>query len=450
MKALSDFFTSVKVAIVLLIILICASLLGTLVPQQRSAAEYQARYGQLAVLLQRLQVTDLYHSVWFVALLLLFSLNIIVCTLVRLVPKLRRAFRPSLDLEAKALRTLKIKVQLKLGPPLDAAGREIRAELARRRYRVREKSGDRQTAILGRKKTLGLFGSDVVHLGILIILAGGITSGLAGVRQNLTLSENETVEIPGVGFSVRLDKFTTEFYRNGSVKDWKSLLTVVEAARPAYQKSVEVNHPLSYRGYVFYQSAYGWDWDHPALEVWIKKKNDSAYLQKVSLRVGEKADLRAEGLNLLAVRFVPDFVLDEKNQPATRSLEPNNPAAYLEAAKSGQKVFSGWVFSKFPDFTRMHSTKETDFTFELKDVQAPQYSVIQMAKDPGVGLIWVGSALVMLGLLLAFYWPTREVRILLEAVSGKTEVTAGGLSAKSREAFEAEFEAIMSALRKTK
>ncbi|MEW5901796.1 MAG: cytochrome c biogenesis protein ResB, partial [Acidobacteriota bacterium] len=48
MKALYDFLTSVKVAITLLIILICASILGTLIPQERSAAEYLARYGQLA------------------------------------------------------------------------------------------------------------------------------------------------------------------------------------------------------------------------------------------------------------------------------------------------------------------------------------------------------------------------------------------------------------------
>ncbi|MEW5902297.1 MAG: cytochrome c biogenesis protein ResB, partial [Acidobacteriota bacterium] len=131
-------------------------------------------------------------------------------------------------------------------------------------------------------------------------------------------------------------------------------------------------------------------------------------------------------------------------------LEPNNPAVFIEGVQGGEKVFSGWVFAKFPDFTRMHSTKETDFSFEFRDVQAPQYSVIQMAKDPGVTLIWIGSTLVMLGLVLAFYWPAREVRILLEASAGKTEVTAGGIAAKSREAFQAEFEAIMSNVRKIK
>ena len=56
MKALLDYFSSVKLAIVLLIIITLASILGTLVPQHRSAAEYTARYGQLAPLLVTLDI----------------------------------------------------------------------------------------------------------------------------------------------------------------------------------------------------------------------------------------------------------------------------------------------------------------------------------------------------------------------------------------------------------
>ena len=78
MRSLYRFFTSVKVAIVLLILLIAASILGTLIPQQRTHAEYLARYGQLAGLFEGLQLTRLYHSLWFIVLLVLFALNIIV------------------------------------------------------------------------------------------------------------------------------------------------------------------------------------------------------------------------------------------------------------------------------------------------------------------------------------------------------------------------------------
>ena len=65
-------------------------------------------------------------------------------------------------------------------------------------------------------------------------------------------------------------------------------------------------------------------------------------------------------------------------------------------------------------------------------------------------MIWVGCAVLMLGLFLAFYWPTREIRLVLEESQGKTELSAGGITAKSREAFQSEFEGLMNVIRKTK
>ena len=449
-RALKNFFTSIKVAIVLLILLIAASILGTLIPQGRTGQEYLVRYGQLGGLFQKLQFTRLYQSFWYIAILALFSLNIIICTLVRLSPKLRRSFRPKCDLDPKSVQVLKVKDRIKMALAPAEAVQAIKAELGRHHYRVREHSAEKKHCLLARKRVLGIFGSEVVHVGLLIILAGGIISGLAGVRGSLTLSENQVLPVPQAGFSVRLDKFITELYTDGNVKDWKSELTIIEGDKPVLQKSVEVNHPLSYKGFVFYQSGYGSDWENPELEVWLKKKSDPGYVKNIRLRIGQPATVDGEDLTLTATRFLPDFVLDEKNQPSTRSLEPNNPAVLIRGERAGAEVFSGWIFAKFPDFAQMHQAKESEFKPELKDVKAPQYSVLQTAKDPGVSLIWIGCALLMLGLFIAFYWPTREIRLVLEESQGKTEIAAGGISAKSQEAFQSEFESIMNALRKTK
>jgi cytochrome c biogenesis protein len=450
MRALYRFLTSVRVAIFLLIALIAASVLGTFIPQQRSPEEYLVRYGQLAGLFERLQLTRLYHSVWYIALLAFFSLNLVVCTLARLSPKLRRALRPRFESEVRHLQAMRLKDRLKLAAPLARARALTAAELGRRRYRFQEKEAAGRVLVSARKRVLGFFGSDVVHLGLLVILAGGIVSGLSGRRANLTLVENQTLPVPGATFSLRLDKFTTEFYPNGSVRDWKSRLSVIEAGRPALERTIEVNHPLAYRGYTFYQSGYGWDWDNPSLEILVKKKSDSSYLRDLKLHPGEKASIGGEDIVVTVARFLPDFVLDEKNQPTSRSAQPNNPAAYIEGKRGPETLFAGWVFAKFPDFTRIHSAKETDLSFEFKDVSAPEYSVIQAARDPGAFWIWIGSALLMVGLCLAFYWPTREVRLILEESQGKTEVAAGGLSAKSLEEFRREFEDLMAGLRKAK
>jgi len=388
LKAIKNFFTSIRVAIVLLILLIAASILGTLIPQGRSAQEYLARYGQLAGLFQKLQFTRLYQSFWYVGLLALFSLNIIICTLVRLSPKLRRVFRPTCDLDPRSVQVLKVKDKFKLALAPAAAEEAVKAELGRRHYRVRGQASENRRCLIARKRLLGLFGSDVVHVGLLIILAGGIISGLTGVRGSLTLSEGQTVPVPQAGFSVRLDKFITELYPDGkNVKDWKSDLTLIEGGDPVLQKSIEVNRPLTYKGFVFYQSGYGLDWEKPELQVWLKKKSDPGYLKSIWLAVGRPAAVESEDITLTVVRFLPDFIMDEKNQPSTRSLDLNNPAALIRAERAGSELFSGWIFAKFPDFAQMHQAAESEFKAELKDIKAPQYSVIQTAKDPGVPLI---------------------------------------------------------------
>jgi len=98
----------------------------------------------------------------------------------------------------------------------------------------------------------------------------------------------------------------------------------------------------------------------------------------------------------------------------------------------------------------MHGAQESDLSLELKDLNPGHYSVITAAKDPGVNFIWAGSILVMTGLLLAFFWPPREIKVVLEENQGKTRITAGGLSPKSREDFHTEFEKIMTQIRRSK
>ncbi len=149
-------------------------------------------------------------------------------------------------------------------------------------------------------------------------------------------------------------------------------------------------------------------------------------------------------------RFIPDFVLGEGNAPETRSLQPNNPAALVEGFAGAEKVFSGWIFANFPDMDQMHKTRESDWAFKLKSYEAGQFSVVEATRDKGVPLIWLGCILLMAGLGLAFYWPTWEVRAVLEDVQNKTDVTLGGLASKNREAFQAEFEAVAASLRSSK
>jgi len=522
MKSIVRFLSSVRLAIVLIILLVAVSILGTFIPQGRDAAEYAARYGRLAEPMVRLQFTSLYRSVWFLALLGLFGLNIIVCTVTRLGSKVRRACRPKVESDPKALAVGKIKDRVRLNAGLNAAKGVAVGALRAARYRVRViketteegvagggKEGGR-IHLLGRKGIEGIFGSDAVHLGLLVIIAGGIVTAAGGFRTDLGLNVGKVMDVPRAGFALRLDKFETETYPNGNVKDWKSTLTAVENGRDTRTQVIEVNHPLVYRGFSFYQSAYGFDWDNATLDLRIGKKSEPGPGRTMKIRVGEKMAMGdADGMEWTVRRFLPDFVLGENNMAETRSDQPNNPAALVEGWSGGRKVVEGWVFAAYPEVTRLRGEAAADWTIELTNADAPQYSVIQAARDPGVPLIWLGCFFVMVGLFLAFYRPTREIRMVLEETAGatgsnasagasagkaeitaggsaagtghgieadsgesagsrsgggasanhgqiadsnadKTNITAGGTAAKSRDRFEAEFARVMAGLRRSK
>ena len=449
MRSFVKSFSSIRLAIVLFLLVTLASILGTLIPQGRSPAEYAARYGGLSGVLAALQFTRLYSSAWYLALLLLFALNTIVCTVTRFGPKWTRAFGPAAAADAQALQAARFKARFRLPSPLDRAKGRLSEALRGRGYRVAEAASGAGVTLLARKRRLGRFGSDVVHLGLLVILAGGLTSALAGKRSQIALREGESAAVPGAAFSVRLDRFETELYPQGGVKDWKSTVTVVENGAPVLTRVVEVNHPLTYRGFAIYQSGYGRDWQRPTLELEVRKRADASFLRTVTLRVGEKAPFEDADLSHVSVRqFVPDFIIGEGNRVQSRSSEPNNPAALVEAWKGDERVQAGWVFAKYPDFGAGHAEGRSPYVFVLKRHQAASYSVLEAAMDPGAGLIWAGSALVVAGLFLAFYWLPREIRVVLEEAQGKVDVAAAGEAAKGREAFRTEFDRILDDMRK--
>ena len=448
MRSILKFLGSIKLALALFILLASASALGTLVPQQRTPGEYRARYGASAALVTGLRLDRLYQSPGYLALLVLFGANLTVCGLTRLSPKLKRTFGKAAGFDASSIGALKLRDAFVRKGSLDGTAAAYRRHLEARRYRVRERGDGGRRLLRGRRRVLGLFGADIVHLGILIILAGGIVSGLGKSASDIALVVGETAPIPGRAAVLRLDAFDTEYYPGGGVKDWTSTVTVIENGIPAAGRKIEVNHPLSWKGTVFYQSSYGWDWEKPEVGLRVRRKSDPAFRKRIVLGPGGTAEA-GDGTTVSVLRFVPDLVIGDDGRAGTRSAEPNNPAALIEGRKDGNVVYSGWIFARYPEVSHVRPEGATDLVFELETYSAPQFSVLRASRDPGASLIWLGSAVLLAGLFLSFYWPAWEVRIALEArPDGPVSVAAGGLAPKGREDFEREFADIAAALRR--
>jgi len=85
LKSTWNFFSSVKLTVVVLLTLAATSVFGTLIPQMGSADRYMATYGAFTYrIFALLDLFDMYHSWWFELLLLLLAANIIICSVDRL------------------------------------------------------------------------------------------------------------------------------------------------------------------------------------------------------------------------------------------------------------------------------------------------------------------------------------------------------------------------------
>src|SRR3989338_11099889 len=78
------FFTSVKLAVVLIFLIALACGLGTFIVQDKAPEEYKARFGEgLAGLLQLAPFTHIFSSYWFTLLLVLVGAKPACCTIAR-------------------------------------------------------------------------------------------------------------------------------------------------------------------------------------------------------------------------------------------------------------------------------------------------------------------------------------------------------------------------------
>jgi len=435
------YLASVKFAIVLLILIVAASIVGTLIPQNWSAERYSAKYGETRYgLLENLQLTDVFHSYWFTALLAVFCLNLCLCSARGFVP-LMRSLRQSNSTAGRVdLRDLPFYEKVKLDA--DAADVEeiilkTRNILARSLYRLKYADLEHGVYYFERGK-IGRLGPLITHASIVIILIGGIFVARFGFSDYRSIPVGETIDVPHSDFQVRVDDFRMEFYPNSRTpREYTSKLTIIQYGVPRLTKTTEVNHPMKYKGVKFYQSGYGlMDAADSMNVVEIELSKEGEVMGKFKLGVGNMFRAPNSQLRIKVVSMEPDFVIGAFGNVSSRSRNLNNPAVFLELYDGDELEISSWSFLKHPEF---RSPKQSDYSLRLVSIDvAPQryYTRLQISRDPGLPIIWVGCLLMVVGMFLSFYLPFKRVWVRLSADG----VEMGGRSYKNRAGFEREFD----------
>jgi cytochrome c biogenesis protein len=241
-------------------------------------------------------------------------------------------------------------------------------------------------------------------------------------------------------FSIRCDEFEVSFYQGSQrPKDFKSSLTIIEKGNDVLTKVIEVNDPLYYRGVYIYQSSYGTSPDQGEVLLGVEQKSGEKKAREYKAKIGERIALEQQGYEVEAKRFVPDFTIGKNKEVVSRSQELNNPAVQVALLKDGTLQDEQWIFLKFPDF---HGAKDAEYRFTFLDFSGKEFTGLQLTKDPGVWVVWVGCILLTLGCYFVFFTSHRRLWVKVEEKKGEYLIIIAGTSNKNLESFSQVFDQI--------
>jgi cytochrome c biogenesis protein len=451
--AIWSVLASVKLTLLLLIILAAASILGTIIPQQQSAMEWAQRLSPSALsFLNSLQLFDLYHSVWFRLIIGVLALNLIVCSIDRFPSSLKLYLALPQPDRAKPYENLPPQRILSLEGDLNAVSNRV-AEFLKNKYRnVETKETEKGHYVSGEKGRYSSFSVYLVHFSVLLILIGGIIGSFFGFEAFVSIPEGgmiDTVTSPKsevsmkLPFEVRCDRFVAEFYDSGVPKEYRSDLSFIFKGKVALQGALMVNAPITFMGITFYQSSYG---TIPGKRVWLSISNEnSSKNTALEVEVGQAGQLPGGSAQFQVVDVRSDFMR-------------MGPAVYVAVRPSGGEEVRFWVFQnqemirkRFPgmleEFPKFNPKAFEPYAFTLEKIEQRYYTGLQVNRDPGVVLVYLGFCFIIIGLFATFFMSHRRVWIQISKSKNRVSVSVAGRAKRNQAGFEKELDDLAGKMR---
>jgi cytochrome c biogenesis protein len=432
------FLSSLKLLIVLLLLLAVLSIAGTIIEQDRPLQEYYRYFRPLTVaIFNKVGLFDMYHSWWFVSCLVLLAINLIACTMTRYKGIMAGVRKREPVLDERLERSLPFKETVTYDLPLENLKNralEIVGKKFTRKYKenVTEDGGRHFFFEKARYSRLSFF---LTHLSILLIFLGGIIGSFFGYKGYVNLLEGDTLtqlqtrsgKIKTLNFQVRCNAFDVEFYNTGEPKDYRSDLSVLRNNREIIRKTIRVNDPLTIEGITFFQSSYG------ALP-------EKATIEAVNMDGSIRGDATAFFGRRTAVHGIADIIepADYQEHFILPSGMDAGPALGINVYPQKGSPRGVWLLQNYPQYDKMRSN---DYYFRIKMMKIREYTGLQVNKDPGEFLVWTGSVILILGVMIAFFISHRQLWLSLKVDdNGKSALTIAGTANRNRDAFGREVE----------
>lgn len=424
------FFSSLKLTLFTLFSIAATSIVGTIIPQNLPLSQYKAHFSlTIYHLLKFFGIFDMYHSWWFLALLILLIANLIFCSLKHYKTTYHRVFKENKILTKSVENTILNKRTLKISKRkfnLKRLEDFIKKELSHKYYK-NENNGEIHFFI--NKHKFSDFGYYIVHLSLIIIAIGAIIGSIWGFKGFINIPEGETKDsiflksgnIHNLNFKIKCIDFTVDFYPNGAPKEYKSLVEIIDKNKKI-RRVLKVNHPLTYKGITFYQASYGT----------VGQNTHIVIKDRVTGKVVFDGNVQ-RGIPVKTSDPKISFVLENYSN----NFQGFGPTAQIVKLIDNKPVKSFYVFKKFPDFDLKNRSGK--FVVYLKSATFRYYTGLQATKDPGVNVVWLGCFLMMMGLYISFFLNHKKYWIKVAFDGGKVDILFAGSMRKNRLNFETEF-----------
>ena len=255
------YFTSLKLAISLLLIIALFSIIGTVIEQGQSIEFYKINYTNTfywSVFLT-LGLDHVYQTWWYITSLILLGICLISCTFFQQFPTLKIARRCFFQSKPRQFKKQKLTSSINKQSFLD---------LLKFLQNTGHTIFQQNIKIYAYKGILGRFAPIIVHVSLLLILSGSMIAALGGFSDQELITKGEIFhlqntnnvsifsEVPDI--PLRMNDFWIEYTKEDQVKQFYSDLSVLSSqGNELIRKTISVNFPLHFKSLTIYQT----DWN---------------------------------------------------------------------------------------------------------------------------------------------------------------------------------------------
>jgi len=496
--------TSMRVALILLLLLGAAAIPGSILPQRprnpASVVRYLADHATAGPWLDRLGFFDVYGSAWFTAIYLLLFASLIGCIIPRTITYARAIRRPP-SAAPTSLARYEVRADARVADAQDAVARAsaalrpttgwsgVAARVAGYRIRVddREVRGKRQVALAAEAGGLREWGNLAFHIALVGVLACVALGSVFTYRGQAIVVEGRTFTNAVVSydsfsagrgfrpeslepFTLTLDAFHADYSTAGLPTDYRADVTLAEPGRDPRDVTIRVNDPLGVGGANVYLQGNGYA---PSITVrdstgavalsgpvpFLPK--DAAYTSTGVLKVpdvttGPQIGIRATLLPTAA-----------PNAGSVVSLSPRplNPVIVFEVYTGDLGLDTGVPQNVYVlDETRLSPVRDASGapdifviapgeTVDLPDGLGsvtwdalPRFVAFDLRSDPTLPWLLASAILALVGLALTLFASQRRVWVVAEERGRTTVVTAAALGPGQDEGLRAEVGRVIAAI----